>query len=56
MKATINTILELNKEEAKALKRLLGTMTKSKKTELGLTDKQCEIISEIYCLLPDTVE
>ena len=44
--------LQLNQEELDALKRLLGKLSLSEKQKLGLNERQAEIVSAIYAMLP----
>ena len=44
--------LQLNQEELDALKRLLGKLSLSEKQKLGLNERQAEIVSAIYDMLP----
>ena len=44
--------LQLNQEELDALKRLLGKLSLSEKQKLGLNERQAEIASAIYAMLP----
>lgn len=45
--------LELNTEEAFALKKILGSMTDTEFAAKGIRGERRELIREIWCLLPD---
>lgn len=56
VKLTETYTLELTREEAVALKKLLGERSRISDLEKGLTDAESEIISEIYFILPHEEE
>jgi len=51
---TTETILRLSEEESAALKLLLGNLSQSQKSGLGLTQEQNEITFQIWEMLPES--
>ena len=47
--------IELEHDEAVALTLLLGALNRTTEQKLGLSDEQCQIISNIYDVLSDSI-
>jgi len=48
MELSVSCILELRHEEANALNHLLGSLSRAKKEELGLNEKEITVTENLY--------